>query len=164
MKRKLLLRALLGFPLGLAIGYVITILLSLFSGGGHYLPCVPTLAAALGSELHAVLLQALLCGLLGAGFAACSLIWEVERWSLIGQTALYFFLLSLLMIPIAYFAHWMEHSFLGFLSYFGIFVLVFLFFWLLMFFINRRNVKRLNEGLNKTVQTKGSSETDTEGL
>ena len=39
------------------------------------------LAEALGNEIRAVILQALLCGLLGAGFAASSVIWELESWS-----------------------------------------------------------------------------------
>ena len=86
MKKKLLLRGALGFP----IGYVITICISLMWAGGYYSPCAPELAEALGNEISAVILQALLCGLLGAGFAASSVIWEMESWSLVRQTGVYF--------------------------------------------------------------------------
>jgi len=110
MKKKLLLRGALGFPIGIAIGYVITICISLVWAGGYYSPCVPELAEALGSEIGAVALQALLCGLLGVGFAASSVIWEMESWSLVRQTGVYFFIISLIMLPIAYVAYWMEHS------------------------------------------------------
>ena len=78
MKKKLLLRGALGFPIGIAIGYVITICISLVWAGGYYSPCVPELAEALGSEIGAVALQALLCGLLGVGFAASSVIWGIQ--------------------------------------------------------------------------------------
>ena len=44
MKKKLLLRGALGFPIGIAIGYVITICISLMWAGGYYSPCVPELA------------------------------------------------------------------------------------------------------------------------
>ena len=48
MKKKLLLRGALGFPIGIAIGYVITICISLMWAGGYYSPCAPELAEALG--------------------------------------------------------------------------------------------------------------------
>ena len=60
MKKKLLLRGALGFPIGIAIGYVITICISLMWADGYYSPCAPELAEALGNEIRAVILQALL--------------------------------------------------------------------------------------------------------
>ena len=99
MKKKLLLRGALGFPIGIAIGYVITICISLMWAGGYYSPCAPELAEALGNEISAVILQALLCGLLGAGFAASSVIWEMESWSIARQTGVYFFIISLSCCP-----------------------------------------------------------------
>ena len=48
MKKKLILRGALGFPIGIAIGYVITICISLMWAGGYYSPCAPELAEALG--------------------------------------------------------------------------------------------------------------------
>ena len=74
MKKKIILRAALGFPIGIAIGHLITIFISLVWANGYYAPCVPELIDVMGSEIYAVILQALLCGLLGIGFAASSLI------------------------------------------------------------------------------------------
>ena len=149
MKKKLLLRGALGFPIGIAIGYVITICISLVWAGGYYSPCVPELAEALGSEIGAVALQALLCGLLGVGFAASSVIWEMESWSLVRQTGVYFFIISLIMLPIAY---WMEHSVAGVLGYFGVFVLIFAVIWGIQFAIGKRNVKKMNEKISEEKQ------------
>ena len=59
MKRKILLRGMLGFPIGVAIGYFITIIISLIWAGGYYSPCVPDLISIMGNEIYAVLLQAL---------------------------------------------------------------------------------------------------------
>ena len=57
MAKKLFQQGLLGFPLGIAIGFVITILISLFAGDGAYYPVTPELMDAMGSELNAVMLQ-----------------------------------------------------------------------------------------------------------
>ena len=152
MKKKLLLRGALGFPIGIAIGYVITICISLMWAGGYYSPCAPELAEALGNEISAVILQALLCGLLGAGFAASSVIWEMESWSLVRQTGVYFLIISLIMLPIAYAAYWMEHSAAGVLGYFGVFVLIFAVIWGIQSVIGKWNVKKMNEKISEEKQ------------
>lgn len=83
------------------------------------------------------------------GFAASSVIWEMEDWGIVKQTGIYFGIVSVIMMPVAYFLYWMEHSVMGFLSYFGIFAFIFIIIWLIQFFTGRRIVKRLNENLNK---------------
>lgn len=148
MKKKIVLRSILGVPIGIAIGYVITIIISLGWSDGTYLPCTPELVFAMGSEIHAVVLQTFLCGVLGAGFAASSVIWEIENWSLVKQTGIYFAIISAIMLPIAYFSYWMEHSITGVLRYFGIFVSIFAIFWFFQFVIGKRNVRRMNENLH----------------
>lgn len=148
MKKKIVLRSILGFPIGIFIGYLITIFISLGYADGYYLPCVPELISAVGNEINAVILQALLCGIVGTGFAASSLIWEIEKWSIVKQTGIYFIIISVIMLPIAYFAYWMEHSIVGVFSYFGIFALIFAFIWVVQFTIGRHNVKKMNENLH----------------
>ncbi len=154
MKKKIVLRSILGFPIGITIGYFITIFISLGWADGSYSPCVPELISAMGNEINAVILQTLLCGLLGTGFAAGSVIWEIENWSIIKQTGIYFMILSVIMLPIAYFAYWMEHSVVGFLSYFGIFVFIFAFIWMIQFLIGKHNVNRMNENLHHVKDSK----------
>lgn len=149
MKKKIFSRGISGFPFGVALGYLITIFISLACGDDRYSPCVPELSLMLGSEINAVLLQAFLCGVLGMGFAACSVIWEIEDWGLVKQTGIYFLLVSLIMMPIAYAAYWMEHSAKGFAGYFGIFTFIFVLVWVIQYFRARRSVRKMNESLNK---------------
>lgn len=149
MKKKILLRGALGFPLGITISYLITILISLIWADGYYSPCVPELIQVMGNEIKAVLLQALLSGLLGTGFGAASVIWDLEHWGLVKQTGLYFAIISLIMLPTAYLLYWMEHSAAGILIYFGIFLLIFLLIWILEFLTGRRLVRKMNENLNQ---------------
>ena len=54
MKKKIIMRALLGAPIGLAISTIISIAISYALGGGSYRAIVPELAADCGSELSAV--------------------------------------------------------------------------------------------------------------
>lgn len=149
MKKKIVLRSLLGFPLGLSIGYIISIITSLIVADGYYSPCVPELTVAMGSEIHAVLLQALLCGILGSGFAAASVIWEKDDWGIVKQTGIYFLIVSVIMMPIAFITHWAEHSLRGILSYFGVFFLIFVTIWAIQYVIAKRNIKKMNETLHK---------------
>ena len=120
MKKTMIKRSVIGFPIGIAVGYLITIVISLCWAKGFYSPCVPELISVMGNEINAVILQTLLCGLLGTGAAAGSVVWENEHWSIVKQTGIYFLLLSAFMMPVAYFNYWMEHSAGGFLSYFVI--------------------------------------------
>lgn len=147
MKKKIIKRSILGFPLGITMGYVITILISFGWANGYYTPCVPELISIMGNEINAVILQTVLCGILGTGFAASSIIWEMDNWSIVKQTGIYFSIISVILLPVAYFSYWMEHSVVGFLIYFGIFTLIFVIIWIIQFVIGKHNVGRMNEKL-----------------
>lgn len=145
MKKKIILRCISGFPIGLSIGYLITIVISLIWADGYYASCVPELAERMGSEISAVILQALLCGILGMGFGGCSVIWEIENWGIAKQTGIYFLIVSLIMMPIAYVTYWMEHSIQGIVGYFGIFVFIFAIVWAIQYGRAKHNIKEMNE-------------------
>lgn len=154
MKKEIIMRSLLGFPLGITIGYLITILASLILGNGYYASSHPEFISLMGNEINAVILQAILCGIIGMGFAASSIIWEIDNWSLVKQTLIYFSMTSAIMLPIAYFAHWMEHSVVGFLTYFGIFFLIYVVIWIILFGIGWYNVRKMNEKLSQVKDNK----------
>lgn len=147
MKKKIILRGAIGIPIGITIGYLITIFTSLIWGGGYYSPCVPELIFIMGNEIYAVILQMILCALLGVVFAAGSVIWEIEYWSIAKQTSIYFLISSFVMIPTAWFLHWMEHTITGFLSYLVIFAMIFIFIWLAQYLVYMRNIKKINQKL-----------------
>ncbi len=154
MKKQAVLRGLLGFPLGIAMGYIITIFLSLGWGNGYYSSCIPELIETMGNEINAVILQAVLCGLLGTAFAACSVIWQIDSWSIAKQTGIYFLVTAIVMMPIAYFTNWMEHTVIGFISYFVIFIAVFVVVWVVQYLIWKNKVKKMNGKLDKDQSTK----------
>ena len=147
MKKKLIRRGLLGIPLGIAVGHIIAVIISLSMGDGAFHPAPSESIAAMQGELNAVILQTLLCGIMGMGFAMASVIWEIDSWSLAKQSGVYFAAACLVMFPISYFANWMPHSAVGVLSYVGIFAGIFLFTWLAQYLVWKRKIRQLNQGI-----------------
>ncbi|OQC01046.1 MAG: hypothetical protein BWX78_00632 [Firmicutes bacterium ADurb.Bin099] len=145
MKKKIINRGLLGFPLGIAIGYIVSILVSLCAGDGMFHFAKPELVEKVGSELNAVILQTVLSGILGAGFAMSSVIWEIETWSLAKQTGIYFAVICLVMFPISYVAKWMPNTVGGVISYIAIFLGIFIVTWLIQYLIWKSKIKKINE-------------------
>ena len=114
---------------------------------GDYSPCVPELVEAMGSEIYAVILQTILCGLLGSSFAASSVIWEIDHWSILKQSAIYFLIASAVMMPVAYLTNWMDHSLIGFAGYFGVFFVIFIAVWVIQYAIWKNKIKKMNAKL-----------------
>lgn len=123
--KKALLRGLLGVPIGVTVGYAITVIMSLHFGGGSFSPVVPAMAEAMGAESVAVAAQFGLTCLMGFVFALASCIWEVERWSLLKQTVLHFLSIAPVTLFIAWACRWVDYTPGGLWGYFGIFVAIY---------------------------------------
>ena len=149
MKKEFARRVFVGLLGGIVISYLITIGISIAIGDGSYYPCVPSLIERFGNELTAIIMQTALSAVLGAGFAGSSIIWEMDEWSLLKQTSIYFGIVSVLMMTIAYICEWMEHSVKGILSYFGIFVAIFIAVWIVQYLIWKVRVSRIKEKIQK---------------
>ena len=154
MKKKLIGRGLIGFPVGIAIGYVITVIISICIGDGFFHPVNPELVNKMGSELNAILIQTGLSGIMGTGFAMASVIWEIDSWSLAKQSVIYFSIACVTMFPIAYITNWMKHNAIGILSYVGIFVAISGITWLIQYFVWKRKVKRMNDRVRNSNNAK----------
>ncbi|MCL2363493.1 MAG: DUF3021 domain-containing protein [Defluviitaleaceae bacterium] len=146
MKKKAILRGMLGFPLGIALCHVITIVISIAIGDGYHLSAIPELVYDFNNELNAVIFQTALYGVLGASFSSASVIWEVENWSIVKQTGIYFMITAATMLPVAYFGHWMDRSVFGFVIYFVVFVAIFIFMWLVQYAVWKNKIKKINKG------------------
>ena len=144
MRKEILKRCLLGAPLGLAISTIITIIISLTVGDGRYYAVVPSLAQDMGSDINAVILQAVLSMIYGAAWGGASVVWDAEGWSLLKMTVVHLVVTSLATFPIAYLARWMPHSATGILLYFGIFVLVYIGIWLSQYSSMKKRIKEMN--------------------
>lgn len=146
--KKIVSRVLYSFPIGISCSVGISLLLSLIFGEGKYYPFASPLVLFTGSEVKAMLLQTILSGILGSVFGGMSFIWEIERWSILKQTAVYFLSVSIPMMGISYLLYWMEHSLSGFLLYFLIFVMVFIVVWFFNLAAYWFKVRRMNRDLH----------------
>lgn len=144
MKKRIISRVIMGFPMGIAVGQILSIIASYNLGRGTFEMCMPGFIETMGSELGAVALQTFLCGLLGAAGAGSSVVWETD-WGILRQTGAYFLILAGAMMPIAYVTGWMEHSLLGFLKYLLAFTLIFAIIWVLQYLAWKRRIRKLNE-------------------
>ena len=149
MKKNFFFRIFMGLLGGVVISYFITLGISLVIGDGNYYPCVPSLIERFGNEVTAVIVQSVLSAILGAGFSGCSIIWEKDEWSLLKQTGIYFLIISVLMMMVAYICEWMEHSVKGALSYFGIFFVIFVVVWVLQYLTWKVRISNIKEELKK---------------
>ena len=144
MKKELINKIASGLLVGIVICYLITIGISISLGDGNFYPCVPSLIERFGNEITAVIVQTILSAVLGAGFAVSSLIWEKDDWSLFKQTSVYFVIVTILMMTVAYVCEWMEHSVRGVLCYFAIFFAIFIIVWVIQFVIWKRRISKIN--------------------
>ena len=145
MKKRILCRALIGAPIGLAISTAITIFSSLIYGDGNYYPVVPAFVEQCGNEINAVLAQMIVSLPYGAVWAGASVIWEMDDWSLLRQTVTHLIAGSFATFPAAYLMYWMQHSIAGVVGYFAIFIGIYVVIWITLYSRAKREVTKLNE-------------------
>lgn len=147
MKKKVLLRCIIGGLGGLAISTLIGISISMCIGDGLFHPVSPALISQCGTELMAVIAQTACSMLYGAAMAGASAIWEVENWSLLRQTMTHMVVISMAALPITYLMHWIPHTVKAVAIYFIGFFLIYFIIWVICYLSMRKKIRRMNEKL-----------------
>ncbi len=152
--KKALSRGALGIPIGITIGYGITVVMDLAFGGGEFSPVVPAMAEAFGTESAAVAVQFGLLCVMGFvfGFASCA--WEVENWSLLKQTVIHFCSITPTAMLAAGICRWAEYTPGGLWGYFAIFVAIYVLIFIIEMLAAREKVKRANQKLSEKKETR----------
>lgn len=152
MKKKILFRCLRGAPIGVMISLILTVIFSLNTGNGEYFPAPHELVDWCGNELTAVIVQ-LICSLsVGATFGGASVIWAIEKWSLLKQTLVHLSVVALPYFGLGYIMNWMPHYLYGALGYAGGFILVYAIIWCSMYFSMKAKIKQMNMQLQEMQQ------------
>ncbi|HIT69596.1 MAG TPA: DUF3021 domain-containing protein [Candidatus Aphodomonas merdavium] len=149
MKKKVILRSLLGAPLALALATLITIAISFTAGDGTFYPVAPAFLESFPSEISAVAVQAAASMLYGALWGGASVIWEMERWNLLRQTLTHLAVICATTLPIAYFLRWMPHTFGGVLGYFGAFFGIYLCIWLSLYLPSKWQIAAIQRKISE---------------
>lgn len=144
MLKKTLIRAALGFLIGIVIGNVIAILTGTSDTGGVTFASKRLLDIAGGNGVIAMLLQSLFSGLYGAACFAGMSLYEAERMPLAAATALHGGLIVLLFIPISYLLGWVGNI-LETVTIAAIQTAAFFMIWLILYFVYKKQVRELNE-------------------
>lgn len=133
------MRLTVGF--GSTVFVVLVIQLCLLMAGNAVV--TPTFAARFPNETAAALAQLGLVGVIGMSFAGAAQVFEIERWSFLGQGAVHFLLTAAVWMPIAWLC-WtpipegaMVSAAAGWLGTYAAT-------WLAQYFVWRRKVRMLN--------------------
>lgn len=153
MKKKILLRSLVGAPVGVTISLIITIIFSLCAGHGEYFPAPHELVDWCGGNATTAVIVQMLCSLfIGAVGGGSSVIWEIEKWSLLKQTLIHFAVIAVPFIGISYVMNWLPHYIYGALGYTGAFIAMYVIMWCSIYFSIKSKIKKLNKQLMEMQQ------------
>ena len=147
MKKEVAKRAIMGFIYGVFIGQTILIIESLFMRDGNFYPVAATLVELAGTKIAAVIIQYFLTGLIGTTFAATTVIFEMDSWSLLRQTITHFVITSIVMYVAGFLCGWFPHTLVSTLIWFGVFIVVYVIFWICFSTYYKNKVKKMNEAL-----------------
>lgn len=130
----------LGFLLGAAIGNLIAWFF------GSYVSSM--LVARMGSVPAAILVQSLVSGLYGSFALAGTLFYDIEQWSLTRSSVMHFLVIAVLYVPAAMFLGWADSA-TEILIVEGILLVAYFIIWLVIYLRYKKEVRSLNEMLNK---------------
>ncbi len=147
VKKNIIKRAILGFMTGIFVGHTISILESLITHDGNFYAVSAALVDLAGTNLGAVIIQYFLTGIMGAVFASSSVIFEMDEWSLLRQTITHFVIVSVLSYIAGFLCRWFPHTVVSTLIWFGVFIVVYIIFWVCFMLYYKNKVKKINEAL-----------------
>ena len=140
--KKALLRALLGVPIGIAIGATCTLIINIVIynmygkvGGTGY------------NSLNFYIVSYIVSAAIGAVFGATSIIWELEKLSLRAQTTLHFFITITVHLGCAIIAKWIPVKLSSILMYVGIYVTIYVITFLITYSVQKKKVNEVNKAL-----------------
>jgi len=147
MKKEVTKRAILGFIYGVFIGQTILIIESLFMRDGNFYAVSNSLLELAGTKIAAVIIQYFITGIIGTTFAATTVIFEMDNWSLLRQTITHFVITSIVMYIAGFLCGWFPHTVVSTLIWFGVFVVVYVIFWICFSMYYKNKVKKINSHL-----------------
>lgn len=147
MFKEIVKRGLLGFMIGVFIGETILIINSVLAGKGIFYPINPLLISREGPQLTKVIIQYFLTGIIGMTFAASSIIFELDNWSLLKETVIHFCITSVVMYFCGFFCNWFDHTVIATILWFAVFIVIYILFWLGFTLYYRIAVRKINDVL-----------------
>lgn len=144
IKKQMLIRGFASIPTGIAVGFLIPLVISIVRGSGQYIACSPALSQATGSEVNGVILQVICTALLGASFGLTSTVYMVEHWSLFRQALTYFLINGVVIKIVAIICKWVDFSVLSVIGFLIQYAIAFVIIWFIIYLVNYKNIRDMN--------------------
>lgn len=141
-----------GFALGMLLGVVITsISVTLSMEDGKVYLCVPEFTRFIGNELTAFLIQAILSGVYGAVGMGVSVVYSIEKWSLVKASVVHFFATVSMYFLVSGFLRWFSPFInpLESLIMLAIFVAIYVMIWSFNYISYKIQISKINMRLNR---------------
>ncbi|WP_167353379.1 DUF3021 domain-containing protein [Peribacillus muralis] len=135
MMKRLLVRSFVGICFG-ALVMVLTCFGVIGIGG----------VQGLDSEIFVK--NAMGCLLCGWFFSTATILFEIEKWSLLFQTTMHFLTVTILYFLLSFFVGWIPFTIRGLMTGIAIFLPFYAIIWLSFYIYFRYQVKILNDGLD----------------
>lgn len=145
MKRKLIIRIIVGFLVGAIMGNLITLLVNLGYGEGARI-VFEHQVEAMGYTL-AIILQTILSGLLGSVCFGGVSFYDIDSWSLLKATIAHSVSILIGFIIVFTVLRWVPFNIVSCLAIALIVIVVYALIWAIMYLIWKKEVERMNEDL-----------------
>ena len=149
MIKRALIRGIRGFICATAINVILAIIIMAFANDPNFVPLVPDYAARFTSVYMALLVQFVLIGLTSAAFGAGSVILEIERWSLLKQSIIYFIVTTLFWLPVSIYCWRIDKYPTAFISIICSYMVSYITTWFLQLSQCKKSVAKINQRLNQ---------------
>ena len=147
MLKNALNRGVHGFIYAIATNVILALIIMILVNKPGFVPLVPDYAAHFDSEIVALLLQIVLIGLTSAAFGAGSVILEIERWSLLKQSIVYFIVTTAIWIPVSIFCWGVDKYKPAFISIICSYAASYIITWVIQFSLCKKSVASINQKL-----------------
>ena len=147
MLKNAIIRGIKSFIYAIAVNVLLALIITSLVNEPGFVPVVPDYAAHFDSNITALLLQFVLVGLTSAAYGAGSVIYELERWSLLRQSVVYFIATTVIWVPVSIFCWGINKYSTAFVSIITSYVSSYVIVWLIQYHLCKKSVSKINQKL-----------------
>lgn len=158
MRKTVIKKIVIGFLVGAACGNLISLMMSLFSGGD-----IRLISEALGARLGTVLgiaVQSVLSGIYGAVCVGGTVYYDIDDWSLLKATLIHYLSIMVSFSVVSAVLSWLPPDVLTYLAVILTFTFVFFIIWLVMYLRWKKQIAEMNRELTVYKSEMDQSESD----
>lgn len=148
MSKKIIRYTVTGFPIGIVIGLIISIMFSYAYGLTEYFPAPPRFVDQFNSPLQALVISVVIWALIGGVFSCTSLIFTDTDWSITKMSMVHCIVTYSLFLPLSLAARWYPLSLIGILIFTMYYIFIYLIMWTIFMLKAKREIQKINQHLD----------------